>query len=226
MIRLHSPPRVLAIGAHPDDIELGAGGFLRALVRDRGADVWMLVLSTGLQSRDVKKPYVSSVRRDESIASARVLGISADRVDVRSFPDCSLHEHGHEIIRDIESLAVGADRDARIDLVLTHSASDLHADHRVAHESTLSALRDFAGTILLYQTPSTRLNGFRPAFFVTLDEDAIAAKERALRAHASQRDKAFMREGRVRNLGSSWALFLRLPTESIVEAFEVERAFY
>src|SRR5205807_5653820 len=109
---------------------------------------------------------------------------------------------------------VRSGRGTRFDIVLSHAGEDSHADHRAAHEATLSAVRDFHGSVLLYQSPSTKPNGFHPTFFVELDPDAVARKDAAIQAHVSQRDKAYMRSPRRRGMAGTWAIFLRLPDES------------
>jgi LmbE family N-acetylglucosaminyl deacetylase len=220
MLRIRQSSRVLAIGAHPDDIELGAGGFIHRLIREHQADVHFLILTAGVQSRGPDR-YEASSRAQEAIEAAATLGVNWQNVKVIQFPDCNSHAFGHEIIGKIEEQLAVRDQSARFDLVLSHAGEDTHADHRAVHESTLSAVRDFHGVVLLYQSPSTKPNGFRPTVFVDLDEEAVRQKGLALEKHVSQRDKPFMQMSRMRNIAESWSLFLRRPSGTYVEAFEV-----
>jgi LmbE family N-acetylglucosaminyl deacetylase len=218
-------PRVLAIGAHPDDIELGAAGFLFRLLTESRAQVQFLVLTAGVQHRHPQRHFDPRRRRRESLAAARALGLHPRRTEILDYPDCGLHLHVHEIIREIEGRLFDAEGRPGFDLVLTHAGGDTHADHRQVYQATVSATRAFSGTVMLYQAPSTIPNEFRPTFFVHLDEAALAAKVRALLEHQSQQEKDFMGQQRVEGLARSWALFHRTEPEYL-EAFEVSKSFW
>ena len=181
-------PRILAIGAHPDDIELGAAGFIFRMVREKSAFVDHLVLTPGLHAQQGR--FVEVTRQSEAEAAGGQLGVR--KVEVLKFSDCRLHEAGHELIREIEQHLYGEGGD-NYDIVLSHAYPDTHQDHRSANEATLSAARNFAGTILLYQTPSTRSNEFCPNYHVALSEEVMREKDAVLMRHISQREKRFMR---------------------------------
>jgi LmbE family N-acetylglucosaminyl deacetylase len=219
-------PHVLAIGAHPDDIEIGAGGLIHRLIRERNAVVHFLILTEGIQHRDPDQSYEPSMRREESIKAGISLGLPAENIEVLKFPDCGLHAFNHDLIREIEGRVNLAARRVRpYDLILTHHGQDTHPDHREAHEATISALRYCSGLVLLYQAPSTKPNGFHPNFFVNLEPDAILQKDRALQAHHSQHGKDFMRVARTVGMAAGWATFHRSSAE-YVEAFEIYKAFW
>jgi LmbE family N-acetylglucosaminyl deacetylase len=226
MFRANAPARVLAIGAHPDDIELGAGGLIQRLVGREGTSVTFLVLTEGAHAGHGGERYDRATRRAEAIRAAELLGVPPGGVCVLDYPDCRLHEHGHQLIEDIEGRLFGPDGERRFDVVLTHAAEDSHADHRTVHEATLSAVRGFHGSVLLYQSPSTKPNGFRPTFFVELDPDGVAKKQAAIQAHVSQRSKPFMGAPWLRDMGGTWATFLRLPGDTHLEAFEIYKSFF
>lgn len=219
-------PHVLAIGAHPDDVEIGCGGLLYRLIQEHNAVVSLLTLTEGIQHPKHGKFYEPSVRRHESLVAAQHLGVPAANVEVLQFPDCGLHEVGHELIRAIEQrTCCNSDRHRPYDIILTHSGEDTHADHREAHEATISALRNYMGTVLLYQSPSTKPNTFHPTLFVNLPEEAIRQKDRALQAHISQQNKEFMKIARTVGLATSWALFHHL-SGKYCEAFEIYKWFW
>ncbi len=215
---------VLAIGAHPDDIELGAGGMIYRLIRERGARTRFLILSPGLQHWDPGRVFKRRTRVAEASKAAQALGVSASDVDVLDFPDCHLHLHLHDLIRQIER-RLHMNGNAANKVVLTHAPHDTHSDHRQVYEATIAAARAHTGTILLYQAVSTMPNLFRPTCFVSLTDDAIDAKQKALECHASQREKDFMKRVRTEGMARSWALFLRRP-DNFLEAFEVHKAFW
>jgi LmbE family N-acetylglucosaminyl deacetylase len=218
-------PHVLAIGAHPDDIEIGCGGLIHRLIQEHNAVVRFLILTEGIQHPKEGVYYEPSVRRQESVTAAQHLGVPAKNVEVLDFPDCGLHEIGHKLIRTIESRIHDPKRPKPYDIILTHCGEETHADHREAHEATISAARNFFGSVLLYQSPSTKPNTFHPTLFVNLSEEAIRQKDRALQAHASQQNKEFMKIARTVGLATSWALFHHL-TGKYSEAFEVYKSFW
>src|SRR3954466_8105651 len=118
--------RVLAFGAHPDDLEVGAGGLLARLAA-QGADVTMAVVSI---------PNRAQERRAEAYAGADV--IDADLFILYEEKQCRVEDIPmHELVRRFDNL-VG---DIRPDLVITHSAHDLHWDHGLVNRATVSALR-------------------------------------------------------------------------------------
>ena len=220
---LEKPLRLLAIGAHPDDIELGAGGLIYKLLQEHpDTHVDFLILTHGVHRRNSDSTYSSGTRHDESIAAAAILGIAEENVEVLDFPDCGLHSKGHELIRAIEEKVNGPEEPYTV--VLTHSGADTHADHREAHEASISATRYFGGTVLLYPAPSTKPNEFQPKLFAKLEQDAVQRKNLALQEHVSQRDKPFMKPSRTAGLGASWIEFLRLDVP-YVEPFEVFKGF-
>ena len=114
---LRSMNSILAIGAHPDDIELGCGGALAAY-RDAGAEIAMLVLSGGANG------WGENARRIEQEEAAYHLGATLrwGRFADGAIPD------GIATIQVIEQ----AIQDTRADLVFTHSLHDSHQDHRAA----------------------------------------------------------------------------------------------
>jgi LmbE family N-acetylglucosaminyl deacetylase len=226
---MHFPeraPRVLAIGAHPDDIELSAGGFIHRLTQRCQASVYFLILTEGLHGLSQSGFGASSTRRQEAVRAANTLGVLSERVEVLTYPDCNLHTNGHEIIREIEARLYGDGGTQMFDAVLTHSGEDTHADHRATHEATVSAVRNFHGTVLLYQGPSIKPNGFHPTFFVRLSEEDVRNKDIAIMTHVSQRDRMSATVSRTRGIAENWANFLRMPIGSYLESFEVYRSFF
>lgn len=118
--------RVLAFGAHPDDLEVGAGGLLARLAQE-GADVTLAVVSI---------PNNAEQRKAEAMAGADVL--DAELFILYEERPCRVEDIPmHELVRRFDNI-VG---DVRPDLVITHSAHDLHWDHGLVNRATVSALR-------------------------------------------------------------------------------------
>jgi len=160
--------RVLAIGAHPDDIELGCGATLAAH-RARGDSITMLVLTTGEQG-----PQASQSREQEQRAAAALL--DAELVWGR-FADGSVPD-GRPAIDLIQSLI----DTAGIDTIYGHSPNDTHQDHRRAGLASLAAARR-SQQLLLYESPtSTR---FEPSLHIDIT-GFLDAKLALVQAHRSQ----------------------------------------
>lgn len=230
--------RLLFIGAHPDDIEIGAGGTVHRLCTKLNARVHFLVLTHGTRRlspalRELSgspesgaippsmRRYDADSRHAESVAAARHLGLEEANLHVANeFEDTRLHLKAHELIRFIEDFVFDAHGHARFDAIVTHSSGDRHSDHNQVHESTLAALRYFHGRVLCYRSPSTKMNEFVPNHFEIVSEESMAAKLRALGMHASQRDKTYMREAHLRRMASEWTSFLNLQ-DKLIEQFRV-----
>ena len=127
--------RVLAFGAHPDDLEVGAGGLLARLSAE-GADVTMCVCA--VPNRVEERRAEAKAGADVIDANLYVLYSEAPR-RVEDIPM-------HELVGRFDQL-IG---DVRPDLVITHSANDLHWDHGLVHRATVSALRRTPCDLLAY----------------------------------------------------------------------------
>lgn len=168
--------KVLAVGAHPDDVELGCGGTL-ALCKKKGHEVHILVLTRGEASGD------SEVREAECRKSAEVL--CAGRVHFGNIQDTKVTD-GVETIMKIENVI----NKVKPEIVFGHSSKDGHQDHRNAGMATLSAARN-SKKILLYESPAA-LRDFCPQVFVNVTT-TFACKLKALKAYGSQYTKAYFK---------------------------------
>ena len=127
--------RVLAFGAHPDDLEVGAGGLL-ARLSDEGAQVTLAIVSI---------PNQTEQRKQEALAAAEV--IDANLFVIYEDKPCRVEDIAmHELVRRFDQI-IG---DVRPDLVITHSANDLHWDHGLVNRATVSALRRTPCDLLAY----------------------------------------------------------------------------
>jgi LmbE family N-acetylglucosaminyl deacetylase len=197
---------ILAIGAHPDDIELGCGGLLIKAAR-QGHNVYMYTLTRGGASGDPEQ------RAQEAKDSARFIGAKVLWLD--TLPDTGLKGDA-ELIAHIES---------RIDLVhpdliLTHHSRDSHHDHRAVSTATLEAGR-FDSNILQYEIPLTR--DFEPKVYFDIS-DVIDDKEELINIFKSQQEKLYLRSNAIRGLAEYRALQGRLNTSiNYVEAFDAAK---
>lgn len=160
--------RVLAIGAHPDDVEIGCGG---ALMKHRadGDVVNILTLSRGASGGDI------NARTLEAQRAAALLGAN---LQFGNFTDTHISA-GTETIELIEA----AIREFRPTHVYTHAAEDTHQDHRAVHAATLVAARGVPN-VYCYQAPSSTVD-FRPNLFIDISA-FMKDKLRAIGAYDSQ----------------------------------------
>ena len=175
---------ILALGAHPDDLELGCGATLAKLVA-RGVDVTAVILSDGNIGADSE--FDRSVETREALAS---LGVR--RIVQHMFPDTRLHQHLNEMIAVIEQHV----RDVAPQRVYTMFHDDRHQDHRAVYQASIVACRAVP-QILAYETPSSYPN-FVPTVFEPID-DFVELKVAALKLHKSQGDRLYMHEEKIRS---------------------------
>jgi LmbE family N-acetylglucosaminyl deacetylase len=167
--------RVLAIGAHSDDLEIGCGGTVLALTRADPAVAfhWVVFAARG-------------AREDEARRSAEVVlaGAAEVTVELHPFRDGYLPHTAADVKDAFEDLK------ARVDpqLVLTHTRDDLHQDHRLVCELTWNTFRDHL--ILEYEIPKWDGDLGRPNLYVPLDERVVDEKVGLLMRHfPTQSDK-------------------------------------
>ena len=171
--------RVLAIGAHPDDIELGCGGALLAHVT-AGHHVTMLVVTGGENGPGDGGRGVG--RRAEQEQAAALIGA---RLVWGGLRDCEVVADSGTV-RLVEQVIRSTDAD----LVYVHAPEDSHQDHRAVASATLGAARRLS-RVLHYQSPSTL--SFHPTVFVDVTAH-LSGKVAALAAHASQVEHSAMVE--------------------------------
>lgn len=159
---------VVAIGAHPDDIEIGCGGALLAH-RARGDVVSLLVMTTGERG-----PQAARSRVLEQEDAGRLLGAT---VYWGGFEDGALPD-GRATVDVIQSVLHAVEAD----VVYSHVPRDTHQDHRAAGLATLAAARR-SSRVLGYETPTSL--DFAPQLFVDV-AGSVQAKLDLIRAHGSQ----------------------------------------
>ncbi|MGY1653096.1 PIG-L deacetylase family protein [Geodermatophilus sp. SYSU D01119] len=170
---------VLAIGAHPDDIELGCGGALLAHVA-AGDRVTMLVM-TGGENGPGDDAQVTGRRAEQERAAAAI----GARLVWGGLVDCQVVADSAAIRRVEQVLQATA-----ADLVYVHAPDDSHQDHRAVAAATLGAARRLP-RVLHYQSPSTLT--FTPTVYVDVTAH-LTGKLAALAAHASQVERSAMVE--------------------------------
>ncbi len=169
--------RILCLGAHCDDIDIGCGGTLLKLLAKGGPwDVtWVAFSSNEVRARELR-------------ASARrfLRGAAQTRVLTFEFED-TLFPAQYAAIKE----AFGSLKQLPApDLVFTHHRADLHQDHRIVGELTWNAFRRHL--ILEYEIPKYDGGLTTPNAYVQLTKAQVAAKTRALMSsYASQHSKGW-----------------------------------
>lgn len=167
---------VLVVGAHPDDIELGCGGFI-VKMKDSGAKVYGLTMTKGERGTNY-----NGKRTDEIARCARFMEL--DGFWVCDFPDTEL-ETAVSSMKDVIEEKL---RETGATEVVTHTGLDIHGDHRAVFEATKVAARSLS--ILCYEDVSTP-GEFVPNYFVDIS-GYIEDKLKLISFHKTQGKKAYM----------------------------------
>lgn len=207
--------KVLAIGAHFDDIELGCGGTLAKHIEE-GDEVYMLVI-TDSEYAD----YNGAVLRSKQVAlkegkrAAEILGVENDNLMCWGYKTKKV-KYNVELIERINKII---DR-LNIDTVYTHWIHDIHQDHSAIGRATLNAARHVPRILMYRSNWYTTDIPFRKSFFVDISS-FIDQKIKALWAHRTE----------YKNQGEDWINFVKhqsrnsgieMETE-YAEAFEIIR---
>lgn len=178
--------RVLAIGAHSDDIEIGAGGAILSWIAS-GADVsidWCALSAPG-------------ERADEARASAGDFLKGAARADIHlgNFRDGYFPAERTAVKDWVEALK----RLETPDVVLCHQRNDAHQDHRLVCELVWNTFRDHL--VLEYEIPKWDGDLGQPNIYVELSDAVLARKIELLHKHfGTQRSKAWFDDETFRGL--------------------------
>jgi LmbE family N-acetylglucosaminyl deacetylase len=177
--------RVLFLGAHPDDIELGCGALLNQLVRE--AEVLCVTLSDNQKNPDLKNV------KDEHFKSMQVLGVAREKIVLGPFQTRVFQTARQEILEYFLKLR----KDFHPDLIFTHSRQDVHQDHNTM---TDEALRAFRGITVLGFDVVRSSYGFFPNFLVEVTEEDVNKKIEALAEYETYRDRYYFNSELTRSI--------------------------
>ena len=203
--KLKRPMRLLCIGAHSDDIEIGCGGtILRMMAEMPSLEVRWIVLSA------------RGARKQEALASAKrfLRSTRLKRVVVKQFKESFFPYVGDKLKAFFEQLKTEFDPD----LILTHYRHDLHQDHRVVSDLTWNTFRDHL--IWEYEIPKYDGDMGVPNVFSPLNREVCTEKIRLLmEGFGSQRSRQWFTDD------TFWAL-LRLRGLEAGSSGRFAEAFY
>jgi LmbE family N-acetylglucosaminyl deacetylase len=176
--------KVLFLGAHPDDIELGCGALLAHIAGH--ADVLCVTLSDNQKNPGLRKVV------DEHYRSMAELGVPREQIVLGAFETRYFPRDRQEILEFLYDL----NRKHRPEIVFVHTQSDIHQDHGVA---TMEAMRAFRGTTVLGFDVLRSSYGFFPQFLVEVKEPDVERKVRALRQYATYCDTYYFNPDVIRS---------------------------
>ena len=172
--------RILCLGAHCDDIEIGCGGtILKIIGLLKKVSVEWIVFSS---DADRKKEALSSARKF-------LKGTSEKAIRIEKFRNGYFPYQGEEIKDYFEKLKEGCSPD----VIFTHYRFDLHQDHRLLNELTWNTFRN--NLILEYEIPKYDGDLGSPNFFVNIDDETCGEKiQNVLRYFRTQNHKHWFSE--------------------------------
>lgn len=169
--------RVLAIGAHPDDIEIGVAGTIKKHT-EAGDDVVFLVMTQAHNGGGTAK-----ARTEEAKIAAEILGVRLCLF--LDYEDTKLPDN-FEVIEKIEEVV----KIFNPDRVYIPYHNEIHQDHRSTNKASIAACRNVK-QVLMYEGPST-FNDFQANFCVDISKQ-VDAKINAIKAHVSQGEKEILK---------------------------------
>lgn len=180
---------ILAIGAHPDDIEFGCGGTLIKYAQ-KGHNVYLLVLTMGGIGGEPE------TRKNEQEQAVEF--IQAKQVFWGDFQDTELNTN-----KKVISAIDGVINQTKPQVVFFNFFDDTHQDHRAVAQASTSATR-YVKEVLYYEVPTSQ--GFQPDIFVDIG-DVLEKKLELLKIHASQVDKTKVENLTILDSTQSCAIF-------------------
>ena len=203
------PVRVLAIGAHPDDIEIGCTGTILKLVQENAVSeiCWVVLSGDGQRETEARR------------SAEAILGdVPQRKVILADFADGFFPHDGRKVKSFFERL-----KDVfSPDVIFTHQRGDLHQDHRLSCELTWNTFRDHL--ILEYEVPKYDGDMSAPNVFVPLDESLLRRKiDHLMSNFGSQLSKPWFREDLFSGLLRLRGMECNSPT-SYAEAFYCRKA--
>lgn len=168
--------RVLFLGAHPDDIEIGCGALIAHIANQ--TDVLCVTLSDNQKNPELQHLV------GEHYSSMGVLGVPKDKIVLGEFETRRFPQQRQEILEYM----LGLKRSYQPDIVFVHTKADIHQDHGTVTEE---ALRAFRGTTVLGFDVIRSSYGFFPSFLVEVTEADANKKIEALAQYVTYQNRYY-----------------------------------
>jgi N-acetylglucosamine malate deacetylase 1 len=197
--------RVLLLGAHPDDIELGCGALLHHIVKE--TEVLCVTLSD-----NQKNPALKNVKEEHYVSMA-ILGVPTEKIIFGPFTTRVFPDSRQEILEYFLKLRT----DFQPDLIFVHSGQDIHQDHNTM---TNEALRAFRGITVLGFDVVRSSYDFFPHFLVEVTEEDVNKKIEALSQYETYRDRYYFNSELTRSITMRHGALAECP---FAEGFDILR---
>ena len=197
--------KVLFLGAHPDDIEIGCGALIHHIVQQ--TEILCVTLSDNQKNPDLKNI------KKEHLRSMKILGVPEEKIlfgpfTTRVFPDAR---------QDILEYFLSLRKDFQPDLIFVHSKQDVHQDHLTMTEE---ALRAFRGITVLGFDVVRSSYGFFPHFLVEVTEEDVEKKIKALSEYETYHDRYYFNSELTRSIMVRHGALAEIP---FAEGFDILR---
>ena len=201
--------KLLAIGAHPDDIEIFMFGFISAC-KERKDEIHLAIATDGSAGGDNSQNNLVEIRKAETIKALK----NISNPIFLNFKDGEL-SLSKSVFQEIKNLISSI----KPDLILTHAPEDYHPDHRTLSKTVLDA----AGFVcpILYADTLLGIN-FIPDYYVDITK-YYSMKEKAILYHKSQNPEKFLAATKIQNRFRSAQC--NAPSKHFAEAYRMERFF-
>lgn len=203
------PLRILCLGSHCDDLEIGCGGTILQLIEEYGkVDIQWVIFNS-----DEEREREARVSADKFLS-----GVDEPVILIFDYSDGYFPYIGSKIKDRFENLK----KDVQPDLIFTHFRHDLHQDHRLINELTWNTFRDHL--ILEYEIPKYDGDLGQPNFFVHISGSNMDRKIGILmNSFQSQREKPWFSEEAFRSLARIRGIESNSPS-GYAEGFHIKKA--
>lgn len=205
--------RILVLGAHPDDGELGAGATM-ARFCEEGKELFYAMFSLCEDSLPTNLPH--DTLKKEAIESSEILGLSKSSLIFLNYPVRKFFDYRQEILEDMVRIR----KDIRPDLVIMPSNQDLHQDHAVIANEGWRAFKTCS--MIGYESVRNNLT-FTTHLFLRITKQQLEKKIAAVKSYKSQLFRSYFQESFIRSLAEVRG---QQTDGELAEAFEVKRIIF
>ena len=201
--------KILAIGAHPDDIEIFMYGTL-SIYKKRGVELYLIVATDGSKGGENTKNNLIKIRKNETLTALKEIGTPT----LLGLPDGNLGddiEHKIQIEKQINKISP--------DLIITHFKKDYHSDHKKLSKIVQEIVSHYIP--ILFCDTMLGIN-FNPNYYVDITNH-FSEKKKAIMFHKSQNPKKFVKLAIIMN--SFRAAQCNSEEGTYAEAYKFDQSF-